>query len=297
MSGSFAGSLGQPYLRPPEEEVEPSQELYLGESAAAAEAGAGARPGSSLARSHSGPATTKEANGKRWIIFQRMLDMLNRDWRAEEAEALDEKARTRGSTPFTVKSGPSTFGKTVPSLLGARPPSERAVGISGYKSRDPTDPRLERAYKEVVLPNYPFIREYVAKNFTPDDFMVELMNDIGQASKRGNIRAETTLMAIYEVLNQSERAVAGMEKADIAMYRAMVAQNVLNELTARGAGGGAGFGGGRSIYTLRAKRRNVRNKAQRRTRKGLIRQGSRAHRETRRGTRPRKPHGRRAKGL
>jgi hypothetical protein len=37
-----------------------------------------------------------------------------------------------------------------------------------------------------------------------------------------------------------------------------------------------------SIYTLRAKRRNVRNKEKRRTRKGLVRQGSRPHRKTRR---------------
>jgi hypothetical protein len=283
-AGSFAASNADPYGLG--EGVEPSQELDLGESAAAAGAGSS----SGLARSHSGPATTKEAIGKRWIVFQRMLEMLHRDWETEEAQALAEKAKTRGSTPFTVRSGPPTVGRKFPSLMGAPPPSERAVPISGYAFREGTDPRLERAYKEVVLPNYPFIKDYVAKNFTPADFMTELMNEIAQVSKRGDIRAETNLMAIYGVLDQEERAIAGMEKADIAVYRAMVAQNALNALTARGFEGGA-------IYTLRAKRRNVRNKAQRRTRKGLVRQGSRTHRKARRGTGPRKSHRRRPKGL
>lgn len=48
------------------------------------------------------------------------------------------------------------------------------------------------------------------------------------------------------------------------------------------AAAGAGTAGRRSIYTLRSKRRNVRNKTQRRAGKGLVRQGSRSHRKTRR---------------
>jgi len=275
-----------------------SQGPDIGESTAAeaeaeAEAEAGAGAGSSVARSHSGPATTKEADLKRKVIFEKILETLRRDWETEEADALAEKATTRGSTPFTVKSGPAAVGKTFPSLMGAPPRSERAVPISGYAFREGTDPKLEKAYRTVMVANHEFISGYIAKNFKADDFMGQLMNDIGQASKRGDIRAETTLMAIYGVLDQAERDVAGMETADIAMYRAMMAQNALNALTAKGVE----FGGGGSIYTLRAKRRNVRNKAQRRTRKGLVRQGSRTYRKTRRGTRPRKPYGRRAKGL
>jgi hypothetical protein len=165
------------------------------------------------------------------------------------------------------------------------------VAISGYAFREVKHPKFEKAYKIVMVANRDFIKGYIAKNFKADDFMNQLLIDIAQSSKWDPSRA-TALEAIYGVLYQAEADVAGMEKADLAVYRAMMAQNALNALTAKGVE----FGGG-SIYTLRAKRRNVRNKAQRRTRKGLVRQGSRTYRKTRRGTRPRKPYGRRAKGL
>lgn len=266
-----------------------SQELDLGAAAAPA-AGAGAGSSSALTRSHSASEIPKEADDKRTVIFRKIVDTLYRNWDTEGAEALSEKGTKPTSAAFTVKSGPQTFGKTFPSLMGAPPPSDRAVGVSGYKFREPTDPRLEKAYRTVMVANRDFIRDYIADNFTPDDFMSQLLTDIGQAGKWDPPRARA-LEAIYGVLEQAERDVAGMAKADLAVYRAMMAQNALNVLTAKG------FGGGRSIYTLRAKRRNVRNKAQRRTRKGLVRQGSRAHRKTRRGSGARKPHGRRAKGL
>jgi hypothetical protein len=70
---SFADSRADPYGLG--EGVEPSQGLDLGESASAS---AGAGSSYALTRSHSGPATTKEANGKRWMIFQRMLESMNR---------------------------------------------------------------------------------------------------------------------------------------------------------------------------------------------------------------------------
>lgn len=290
MSGSFAASRADPYLREKDEELKMSQELDLGESAAAS-AGAGAGSSSTLKRSHSASAAPKEANDKRKVIFQKIVDTLYRNWDTEGAEALSEKGTKPASAAFTVRSGPSAIGKTVPSLMGAPPPSDRAVGVSGYKFREPTDPRLEKAYRTVMVVNREFIKNYIADNFKVDDFMGQLLTDIAYASKFDAPRARA-LEAIYGVLDQAEREVADMDKKDLAVYRAMMAQNALNALTAKGFGGG-----GRSIYTLRAKRRNVRNKAQRRTRKGLVRQGSRAHRKTRRGSGARKPHGRRPKGL
>jgi hypothetical protein len=285
---SFADSRADPYVLG--EGDEPSQKLDLGETDPAS-AGAGAGSSSALKRSHSGPATTKEADDKRQVIFRKMIDTLYRDWETEEAEGLERKATKSASAPVTVKSGPAAFGKTSPSLMGApSAPTSRAVPISGYAFREGTDPRLEKAFRTVMVANRDFIRDYIAKHFRADDFMLELMNDIGQASKWDPAQA-IALEAIYGVLYRAERDVADMEKADLAVYRAMMAQNALNALTARGVR----FGGG--IYTLRAKRRNVRNKAQRRTRKGLVRQGPRTHRKARRGTRPRKSHRRRAKGL
>ena len=236
-AGSFPASRADPYVLG--EGASLSQELDLG-PAAAPSAGAGAGSSSAPKRSHSGPTTSKEANDKRNLIFRKIVDTLYRDWETEEAEALAKKATKPASAAFTVKSGPSTFGKTVPSLTGAPPPSDRAVGISGYKFREPTDPRLEDAYRTVMVANRDFIRDYIAKNFTRDDFMTVLIEDIAQSSKWDPPRARA-LEAIYGVLDQAERDVAGMEKADLAVYRTMMALNALNALTSKG------YGGGRSI--------------------------------------------------
>jgi hypothetical protein len=98
-------------------------------------------------------------------------------------------------------------------------------------------------------------------------------------------------VAIMNVLTQAERDVRHMDRAERETFRAMEAQNRLNDADAAvrktemeaAAGAGAGTAGRRrSIYTLRSKRRNVRNKTQRRAGKGLVRQGSRSHRKTRR---------------
>jgi hypothetical protein len=146
--------------------------------------------------------------------------------------------------------------------------------------------------------------EYIAKmvRTSGDDFMSGILNDLAQATRNGDDNTVLFLSTLYGVLSAAERDVEGMSKEELGVYRTMMAQNAKNvadlvvkeaaEARTRGLAGGGG-----SIYTLRAKRRNVRNKAQRRTRKGLVRQGSRTYRKTRRGTRPRKPYGRRAKGL
>jgi hypothetical protein len=86
-----------------------------------------------------------------------------------------------------------------------------------------------------------------------------------------NKRREAAAKA-YDIINN-------IEKPKIKGLKNLVAE-IQAKIRAK-AGAGAGTYGGR-IYTLRAKRRNVRNKEKRRTRKGLVRQGSRPHRKTRR---------------
>jgi hypothetical protein len=88
------------------------------------------------------------------------------------------------------------------------------------------------------------------------------------------------------ILVEKDKAVKEEELKKIAEARNFVKAvqaKIMAEMKAPGGGAGtASAGGRRRIYTLRSHRRNVRNQAKRRTRKGLLRQGSRPHRKTRR---------------
>ena len=90
------------------------------------------------------------------------------------------------------------------------------------------------------------------------------------------------------IITEGEKAKKEEELKKIAESRKFVKDvqaKIMAELAGAGAAppsAGAGTAGGRRIYTLRSHRRNVRNQAKRRTRKGLLRQGSRPHRKTRR---------------
>jgi hypothetical protein len=84
-------------------------------------------------------------------------------------------------------------------------------------------------------------------------------------------------MKAYAIIKAAGEEV-GIKKLSIEKARILEARNLVAEIQAKIR---AKAGGGR-IYTLRTKRRNVRNKEKRRTRKGLVRQGSRPHRKTRR---------------
>lgn len=78
--------------------------------------------------------------------------------------------------------------------------------------------------------------------------------------------------------------IRAREKANGKVYAPEVPESAASRAPIVSPIFGKTFKAGRrsSIYTLRAKRRNVRNKEKRRTRKGLVRQGSRPHRKTRR---------------
>jgi len=107
----------------------------------------------------------------------------------------------------------------------------------------------------------------------------DAMLDEEEKSKREafNKRREAAAKA-YAIINNVEKPKIKGLKGLISEIQAKIRAKA----AAAPAGGGAGTYGSSRIYTLRAKRRNVRNKEKRRTRKGLVRQGSRPHRKTRR---------------
>lgn len=86
------------------------------------------------------------------------------------------------------------------------------------------------------------------------------------------------------IVDERDEAKKSKESEEIAKRKEFVKAvqaKIMAEMKAASAGAGTA-GGRRRIYTLRSHRRNVRNQAKRRTRKGLLRQGSRPHRKTRR---------------
>jgi hypothetical protein len=116
---------------------------------------------------------------------------------------------------------------------------------------------------------------------------LEAISRLKETHDETNARLDVEEDARREASNKRREAAAKaygiintIEKGRILEARSLVAEIQAKIRAKAGAGAGTAFGG--RIYTLRAKRRNVRNKEKRRTRKGLVRQGSRPHRKTRR---------------
>ena len=247
------------------------------------------------------------------------IKLLENQYEYEDAEKLKHAFFETRRGP---RIGPESRSASGPAKIGAEPSSERYAQIVPVGARGKSSADYEEKVVFDMRKYYDYIRYKLASEGKGDllsglmDQLYALQNGVGNEAESS--RLEDIITQLHEVernQNKKEEEIEAIrrleethaetdarldmeEKAkreafnkrreaaaeayaiinNVEKPKIKGLKNLVAEIQAKIR---AKAGGGR-IYTLRAKRRNVRNKEKRRTRKGLVRQGSRPDRKTRR---------------